>query len=81
MIQTLTGHTRRVVALTVFQNGNLVSGSADTTIKVWNPRTGALIQTLTGHTSAVEALTVCSSEWQFFFWIISRIKDMGLKII
>ena len=58
MIQTLTGHTLSVKALTVLQNGNLVSGSADSTIKIWNPTTGALIQTLAGHPAPVLALTV-----------------------
>ena len=58
LIQTLTGHTDWVWALTVLQNGNLVSGSVDRTIKIWNPTTGALIQTLTGHTYYVVALTV-----------------------
>jgi len=38
-------------ALTVLQNGNLVSASGDSTIKMWNPKTRELIQTLTGHTS------------------------------
>ena len=58
MIKTLTGHTNVVQALTVLQNGNLVSGSSDNTIKIWNPTTGALIQTLTGHTDWIWALTV-----------------------
>ena len=51
MIQTLTGHTDAVRSLTVLQNGYLVSGSDDYTIKIWNAATGALIQTLTGDTS------------------------------
>ena len=35
-IQTLTGQTGIVYALTVLQNGNLVSGSFDNTIKIWD---------------------------------------------
>ena len=58
LIQTLIGHTGGVLALNFLQNGNLVSGSGDLTINIWNPTTGALIQTLIGHTSAVYVLTV-----------------------
>ena len=35
LIQTLTGHTSDVFALTVLQNENLVSGSDDNSIKIW----------------------------------------------
>ena len=58
LIQTLTGHTDWITALTFLSNGNLVSGSLDRTIKICNPTTGALIQTLTGHTGYVRVLTV-----------------------
>jgi WD40 repeat protein len=80
LIQTLTGHTSRVWALTVLQNGNLVSGSLglvfglDNTIKIWNPTTGALIQTLTD-TSPVCALTVLQNGN-----LVSGSYDAGLNI-
>ena len=45
-----TGHTKDVDALTVLQNGNLVSGSEDNSIKIWNQTSGTLIQTLGGPT-------------------------------
>ena len=54
LIQTLYGHAQRVAVLTVLQDGNLVSGSSDNTIKIWNPTSGELIQTLTGHTDEVK---------------------------
>ena len=51
LVQYIDAHTGYVNALTVLQNGYLVSGSDDYTIKIWNAATGALIQTLTGDTS------------------------------
>jgi WD40 repeat protein len=40
-------------ALTVLQNGDLASGSADRTIKIWNPINVSLKRTLNGHTEYV----------------------------
>jgi len=62
-------------ALTVLQNGILVSGSLDNTIKIWNPTTGALIQTLTGHTNPVKALTVLQNGN-----LVSGSEDYTIKI-
>ena len=38
----MTGHTECVCALNALDNGDLVSGSDDCTIKIWNPETGAI---------------------------------------
>jgi WD40 repeat protein len=46
------------LALTVLQNGDLASGSGDTSIKIWNPIDGTLKKTLNGHTNWVYVLTV-----------------------
>jgi WD40 repeat protein len=46
-----------VSALTILQNGDLVSGSDDSTIKIWNPNDGTLKRTLNGHTGWVRSLT------------------------
>jgi WD40 repeat protein len=43
--------------LTVLQNGDLASGSADNKKKIWNPIDGTLKRTLKGHTHWVNALT------------------------
>jgi WD40 repeat protein len=43
--RTLNGHTSGVLALTFLQNGDLASGSADRTIKIWNQINGTLIRT------------------------------------
>ena len=58
LLLTVTGHTGSVNALTILQNGDLVSGSIDKTIKLWNPVDGSLKKTLIGHTEGVCALTV-----------------------
>jgi len=49
----------------------LTSGSADETIKLWNPTTGDLLRTMTGHTNSVWSV---SSE-------ASKTFISGLKII
>ena len=75
LIQTLTDHTGVVCSLTVLQNGYLVSGSYDSTNKIWNQTTEALILTLTGHLYQVLALTV--------FWngnLVSGSNDHTIKI-
>jgi WD40 repeat protein len=39
-------------------DGNVYSGSYDSTVRVWSPDDGALLQTLTRHTDTVLALAV-----------------------
>jgi WD40 repeat protein len=56
LVYTLTGHTNFVQTLATLPNGNLASGSWDSTIKIWNPSTGSLVYTLTGHTNEVYSL-------------------------
>ncbi len=51
-------HIYDVSTLTVLQNGDLASGSYDTTIKIWNPIDGTLKRTLIGHIFSVSAFTV-----------------------
>ncbi len=53
----LKGHEEDVSALAVLPDGRIVSGSVDSTIKVWDPETGRVI-TLRGHAVLVTALTV-----------------------
>lgn len=54
LLCTLTGHTALVYGVAFSSDGQtLVSGSADTTIKVWNLSTGKERRTLTGHTAFV----------------------------
>src|SRR5262249_22511616 len=47
-VHTLADHTDTVFAVAFGRDGLLVSGSYDSTTKVWNARTGALVQTVEG---------------------------------
>jgi len=56
LIFTLTGHTSWVNTLVTLPNGNLASGSGDSTVRIWNPSTGTLVNTLKGHSDDVLSL-------------------------
>ncbi|KOS44725.1 hypothetical protein ACN38_g4304 [Penicillium nordicum] len=56
-VQTLEGHSRRVVSVTFSPDGRLLaSASWDGTIKLWETATGALQQTLEGHSGSIESV-------------------------
>ena len=55
--RTIKGHTGSVYALVSNYNGNIISGSADRTIKIWS-YDGQLLNTLTGHSNEVWSLAV-----------------------
>jgi len=60
--ETLTGHTDDVRSLAIIpSNENIVSGSGDKTIKVWNSTTFQLIANLKGHNGGVECLAIVPS--------------------
>ncbi|XP_070531746.1 F-box and WD repeat domain-containing 11-A-like [Ptychodera flava] len=46
------GHTGKVLSVT-FDGRRMASGSKDTTVKVWDAKSGNLLQTLKGHTKGV----------------------------
>jgi WD40 repeat protein len=54
-VSTLKGHSGSVNALAVLPDGQLASGSSDTSIKVWS---GLYKASLTGHSEAVRTLVV-----------------------
>lgn len=58
MIKTLTGHTSYVSSLILLKDGSLASSSNDSTIRIWELRSGLTIKTLTGHTDWVSSLAV-----------------------
>jgi WD40 repeat protein len=71
------GHSDKVKALTLTSDGNqLISGSFDTTVKVWNLDTGEKILSLTGHTGSVNAVAVTPNGK----WVISGSSDKTLKL-
>ncbi len=59
LIRTLNGHSKSVSAVAVTEDGKYaVSGSWDTTLKVWELATGTEVRTLTGHSDSVYAVAV-----------------------
>ena len=55
-VKKFEGHTDGVLCCQYDNNKLLMTGSYDTTIKIWNTDTGELIRTLTGHTMGVKSL-------------------------
>lgn len=59
IISLFVGHDDKVEALIQLpSNGYLVSGSADSKIKIWDIQAGKCIKTLTSHTAPVKSLCV-----------------------
>jgi WD40 repeat protein len=54
----LEGHTGKVWSVAVTDDGRVVSGSSDQTIKVWNLENGRVLATLGGHSDNVLSLAV-----------------------
>lgn len=55
-VKKFEGHTDGVLCCQYDNNKLLMTGSYDTSIKIWNTDTGELIRTLTGHTMGVKSL-------------------------
>ncbi|XP_071805182.1 NACHT domain- and WD repeat-containing protein 1-like isoform X2 [Asterias amurensis] len=54
LVTSLEGHTEEVVALSISHDSRLaITGSKDTTARIWLVENGSLIHTLTGHREAV----------------------------
>jgi len=56
--KALNAHTGSVNSLTVLNDGSIVSGSADRSVKIWDPETETLKMTITGHTDWIQALVI-----------------------
>ncbi len=77
LIRTLVGHTSPVLGCSVCKTPHLlVSASEDSTLKVWDIRSGAEILTLSGHTAGVNACVVSPDD----DFIVSASEDNTLKI-
>ena len=56
-LKTLKGHTDGVMCLQLCEKNNvLATGSYDTTVKIWDLKTGEVVRTLVGHHRGVGAL-------------------------
>jgi len=61
-IYVLDGHTSTIRCIRVLHNRPLaVTGSRDTTIRVWNIQKGTLLRVLQGHQQSVRCLDVCGN--------------------
>jgi WD40 repeat protein len=49
----LNFHSQEVACISPLQDGKMMSGSLDTTIKIWDPISYSLINTIDGHTHMV----------------------------
>ena len=58
MIKTLKGHTNTVRSLCEMNNGNLISGSYDQTIKIWNINEEKCLKTIEPKSDFVFALVL-----------------------
>ncbi|MDC0839648.1 WD40 repeat domain-containing protein, partial [Limnoraphis robusta] len=62
LIRTLEGHEDSVNAVAITPDGRAgVSASGDTTLKLWNLKTGRVVRSLQGHTCRVLALAISPS--------------------
>jgi WD40 repeat protein len=77
LIRTMKGHTDTVWAVSVTPDGmRAISGSDDTTLKVWDIESGVEIRTMKGHTDTVLAVSVTPDGRR----VISGSNDNTLKV-
>lgn len=72
----LVGHDQAVWAVKILKNGNLLTGSADKTIKLWDGNSGKCLWTFEGHLDCVRGVAVDFSESLFY----SISNDASIKI-
>jgi len=75
-LNELHGHTDTVSCLLITNKGDLISGSFDHLIKIWDMRIGRCKMTLIGHTSCVSCLHMMSNEE----CLVSGSRDNIIKI-
>jgi WD40 repeat protein len=76
LLRTLYGHSAYVLGVAITRDGRqIISGSADKTIRIWDLESGTLFKTLYGHTDWVSDVAIIS-EGLF----ISASEDYLLKI-
>ena len=76
ILKTLTGH-KSVNAVVITSDGKqIVSGSTDSTIKIWDIETGKNINTLIGHHSSIRAIAITPDGKN----IVSASHDTTLKV-
>ncbi|NMG21658.1 beta-propeller domain-containing protein [Brasilonema bromeliae] len=77
LLRTLSGHNNEVRAIALTPDGKyVISGSLDSTLKVWNWQTGEEVRTLRGHDEEVRAIALTPDGK----YVISGSSDETLKI-
>jgi WD40 repeat protein len=61
-IRTFEDHGDRVVAVAVFRDERMVTGSYDGKLRLWDLKTGVMLKKMEGHRSRVRALAVSPDE-------------------
>lgn len=70
------GHIGAVNCIAALPDGRVVSGSEDSTLRVWDPTTGQCLQTLKGHLRAVKCVAVFSDGKR----VVSGSEDHTLRV-
>ena len=73
-VQTMYGHTASVTALCVYEEELVVSGSADTSVRIWNPTEGVCKHTLRGHSEKVLCVKVNAE------YVVSSAEDDTVRV-
>ena len=57
-MKVLIDHTNCVTSLAISKEGQLINGSCDKSINVWDIKKGKILKTLNGHTGSVRSLAI-----------------------
>jgi WD40 repeat protein len=77
LIRTFTGHSSSIWSVAVTPDGEqVISGSQDGTLKIWNLKTGILVDTIAAHNGSVNAVSIIPDGSH----IISGSYDNTLKV-
>jgi WD40 repeat protein len=74
----LIGHNDIILCLTVLNNGLIVSGSRDKTLRVWNAHNRICEKILVGHNDCINSVTILPNNTNEL--IVSASYDMKIKI-
>jgi len=75
ILKILTGHTGEVTHIEIITNKKFVTGSTDTTLRIWDLNSNNCLHILSGHHSIITALTVLKDS----LIIVSAYEDMTIN--
>jgi WD40 repeat protein len=75
-MRVLVGHTEAVTCVAMVDQVTFLTGSKDTTIKVWDGLSATCIRTYNGHTATVTSVSTTLQSGTF----ISSSEDMTVKL-